>query len=474
MPIGGPNVQMPARPHMSDIHIVILAAGKGTRMKSADPKVLHRAGGFSLIEHVLRAADALRPATTVIVVGHLSARVKDTLRERLGLGFALQEPQLGTGHALLQAEPHLAGKSGTVVLLSGDVPLLRPATLRSLVETHTALGATATVLTARVDRPQGYGRVVRDAGGRIAAIVEDKDTTAAEREIDEINSGIYAFAVEPLFAALKSIGAANAQGEYYLPDLVRIYRERGLAVETVSLADPREILGVNSRRELADVTAILKATKNEELMASGVSLIDPASAWVGPDVTIGPDTVIHPNVYLEGRTRIGSGCEIHAGVRIVDSSVDDGVVINNFCVISESHIASGARIGPFAHIRPQSDVGEGAHVGNFTELKKTTLGKGSKANHLSYLGDATIGEHVNIGAGTITCNYDGTHKHPTVIEDGAFIGSDSQLVAPVRVGKGAYVAAGSSIVEDVPAGALGIARGKQANKAGWVEKKRKK
>ena len=461
---------------MADIHVVILAAGKGTRMKSAGPKVLHRAAGFSLIEHVLRAADALGPATTVVVVGHLSARVKDTLRERPGLGFAWQEPQLGTGHALLQAEPHLAGKSGTVVLLSGDVPLLRPATLRSLVETHTSRGAAATVLTARVDRPQGYGRIVRENSqrGPIAAIVEDKDATPAEREIDEINSGIYAFALEPLFAALKSIGAANAQGEYYLPDLVRIYRERGLAVETVSLDDPREILGVNSRRELADVTAILKTTKNEALMASGVTLVDPASAWIGPDVTIGPDTVIHPNVYLEGRTRIGSGCEINASVRIVDSTIDDGVVINNFCVISESHIASGARIGPFAHIRPQSEVGEGAHVGNFTELKKTTLGKGSKANHLSYLGDATIGEHVNIGAGTITCNYDGTHKHPTVIEDGAFIGSDSQLVAPVRVGKGAYVAAGSSIVEDVPAGALGIARGKQANKSGWVEKNKKK
>ena len=460
---------------MPHIHIVILAAGKGTRMKSADPKVLHRAAGFSLIEHVLRTADTLAPETTVVVVGHQSERVKDALAKRLGLAFALQELQLGTGHALLQAETHLAGKSGTVVLLSGDVPLLRPATLRALVDTHTARRAAATVLTARVDRPQGYGRIVRGDGGRgpIAAIVEDKDTTPAEREIDEINSGIYAFELEPLFAALKSIGAANAQGEYYLPDLVKIYRERGLAVETVTLEDSREILGVNSRRELADVAAILRATKNDELMASGVTLIDPGSAWIGPDVTIGADTILHPNVYLEGRTRIGSGCEIHAGVRIVDSTIDDGVVINNYCVIAESHVASGARLGPFAHIRPQSDIGEGAHVGNFTELKKTRLGKGSKANHLSYLGDATIGDKVNIGAGTITCNYDGTHKHPTVIEDGAFIGSDSQLVAPVRVGQGAYVAAGSSIVEDVPGGALGIARGKQVNKAGLVEKKKR-
>jgi len=461
---------------MPDNHVVILAAGKGTRMKSADPKVLHRAAGFSLIDHVLRAAAAIAPATTVVVVGHMADRVRDTLGKRPGLAFASQEVQLGTGHALLQAESHLAGKSGTVVLLSGDAPLLRPASLRALVQAHTARGAAATVLTARVDRPQGYGRVVReDSGrGRIAAIVEDKDATPAEREIDEINSGIYAFALEPLFASLRSIGVANAQGEYYLPDLVKIYRERGLTVETVTLDDSREILGVNSRRELADVAAILRATKNDELMASGVTLIDPATAWIGPDVTIGADTIVHPNVYLEGQTRIGSGCEIHAGVRVIDSTVDDGAVIYNYCVITASHIASGAQVGPFAHLRPQSDVGEGAKVGNFTELKKTTLGKGSKASHLSYLGDATIGEKVNIGAGTIICNYDGTHKHPTVIEDGAFIGSDSQLVAPVKVGKGAYVAAGSSIVEDVPAGALGIARGKQANKPGWVEKNRKK
>jgi bifunctional UDP-N-acetylglucosamine pyrophosphorylase / glucosamine-1-phosphate N-acetyltransferase len=457
---------------MPDIHLVILAAGKGARMKSAEPKVLHRAGGLRLIDHVLRAAASLQPATTVVVVGHMAGAIEAALGDRPGLRFALQEPQLGTGHALLQAEPHLAGAGGTLVLLSGDVPLLRPETLRALVDTHERSGAAATVLTARVGGPHEYGRVVR-SDGRIAAIVEHKDATPAEREIDEINSGIYAFTLGPLFEALRSIGSANAQGEYYLPDLVRIYRARGLNVETVQLEDSREILGVNSRRELADVTAILKTTRNEALMADGVTIVDPASAWIGPDVAVGRDTVIHPNVHLEGRTRIGERCEIHAGVRIVDSTVEDGAVINNFCVIRESRIRAGAQVGPFAHIRPQSDVGEGAHVGNFTELKKTTLGKGSKANHLSYLGDATIGEKVNVGAGTITCNYDGTHKHPTVIEDGAFIGSDSQLVAPVRVGKGAYVAAGSSIVEDVPPGALGIARGKQVNKPDWVEKKKK-
>ena len=440
-------------------------------MKSADPKVLHKAAGSRLIEHVLRAADSLQPSTIVAVVGHLAERVEAALGKRLGLRFALQEPQLGTGHALLQAEPHLAGKSGTVVLLSGDVPLLRASTLQALVEKHRARGAAATVLTARVDRPDGYGRIVRNDGA-IAAIVEHKDATAEQRRIDEINSGIYAFALEPLFGALRSIGSANAQGEYYLPDLVRIYRERGLAVETLTVDDPREIMGVNSRRELADVEAILKTTRNEELMAAGVSIVDPATAWIGPDVEIGPDTILHPNVYLEGRTRIGARCEIHAGVRIVDSTIDEGVVINNYCVITESHIRSGARVGPFAHIRPQSDVGEGAHVGNFTELKKTTLGKGSKANHLSYLGDAAIGAGVNIGAGTITCNYDGTHKHQTVIEDGAFIGSDTQLVAPITVRKGAYVGTGTTIREDVPPGALAVSAGKQRNIEGWVDEKK--
>jgi len=457
---------------MSETHIVILAAGKGTRMKSAEPKVLHPAGGLPLIEHVLRAADHLNPATRVLVVGHLADRVKAALSKRLGLRFALQEPQLGTGHALLQAESHLAGAGGTVVLLSGDVPLLRPETLQQLVARHESSGAAATVLTARVRGPHEYGRIVRE-NGRIAAIVEHKDATPEQRAIDEINSGIYAFALAPLFDALRSIGSANAQGEYYLPDLVGIYRSQGKIVETVTLDDPRQILGVNSRRELADVSAILKASKNDGLMASGVSLVDPATAYIGPDVEIGPDTTIHPNVYLEGQTRIGANCVIHAGVRIVDSTIDDGVVINNYCVITESHVSSGAQLGPFAHLRPKSDIGENAKVGNFTELKKTTLGKGSKAPHLSYLGDAVIGEKVNVGAGTITCNYDGSHKHPTIIEDGAFIGSDSQLVAPVRIGKGAYIAAGSSVVEDVPEGALAIARAKQTNKPGWVEKKKK-
>ena len=440
-------------------------------MRSMRPKVLHTVAGLPLIEHVLRAGDALNPSSSVVVVGYQAREVKEALGKRLGLRFASQEPQLGTGHALLQAEPLLSGERGTLVLLSGDVPLLRPETLVELVRKHADARAAMTVVTAEVDRPDGYGRIVRDQGS-ITAIVEHKDATEDERQIREINSGIYAFDLAPLFDALRQIGSGNVQGEFYLPDLVRIYRSRGMTVETTVLRDAREILGVNSRKELAEVAMVLKITKNDELMAAGVTIADPATAFIGPDVVVGADTVIQPGVHLEGRTRIGSGCQIHSGVRIIDSVLGDGVVINNFCVITDSTVANGAQIGPFAHIRPQSEVGVDARIGNFVELKKTRIGRGSKANHLSYLGDTTIGDRVNVGAGTITCNYDGAAKHPTVIEDGAFIGSDTQLVAPVRVGRGAYVAAGSTITEDVPPQALAISRSRQVNKEGWVAKKK--
>jgi bifunctional UDP-N-acetylglucosamine pyrophosphorylase/glucosamine-1-phosphate N-acetyltransferase len=455
---------------MAELHIVLLAAGKGTRMKSAIPKVLHRACGLPLIEHVLRAADPLSPSSTVVVVGHEAEQIRARLSSRPNLSLVLQSPQLGTGHALLQAEAPLAGRRGTLLVLSGDVPLLTPGTLRQLARTHTEQGAAATVLTATVDDATGYGRIVRQ-DGRIAGIVEHRDATVEQRRIREINSSVYAFDLEPLFDALRTVGSENAQGEFYLPDLVTIYRQRGLGVETVALEDPTEILGVNSRRELALVAARLRDRKNADLMDSGVTIIDPATTWVEPDVTIGQDTVLHPGVYLQGRTIVGARCELQSNVRIVDSLLEDDVFVNSFTVIAESRVGSGARIGPFAHLRPLSEVGEHAHVGNFVELKKTSLGRRSKANHLAYLGDAIIGEGVNIGAGTITCNYDGVAKSQTVIEDGAFIGSDSQLIAPVRIGKGAYIAAGSSITKDVPAEALGIARGSQVNKEGWAARK---
>ena len=441
-------------------------------MKSEVAKVLHVVAGKPLIDHVLDVVRPLKPVSVVVVIGHQAQQLR-AFAEGSDLTLAVQEPQLGTGHALLQAEPFLKGQEGSILLLSGDVPLLRTRTVEALMARHNEKGAAATILTANFERPDGYGRIVRE-NGRVSAIVEHKDASPAERSIREINSGIYAFHLPPLFAALKQIGSGNAQGEYYLPDLVRIYGSQGLTVEALTLDDPREILGVNSRKELADVAATLRDRKNEELMAAGVTILDPATTWVQPDVVVGPDTVLHPNVHLEGRTRVGSGCVIQSGVRIVDSTIGDAVAINNFCVIRESHVETGAQIGPFAQLRPDSHVGEGAHVGNFVELKKTRLGKGSKANHLTYLGDATIGERVNVGAGTITCNYDGVSKHPTVIEDGAFIGSDSQLIAPVRVGKGAYVAAGSSITDDVPDESLAIARGKQVNKPGWIARVKKK
>jgi bifunctional UDP-N-acetylglucosamine pyrophosphorylase / glucosamine-1-phosphate N-acetyltransferase len=458
---------------MTDLHVLVLAAGKGTRMKSGFAKVVHRVAGLPLIEHVLRAVEPLRPASEVVVIGHQPEQVEAALNRRPSVEFVLQASQLGTGHAVLQAEPLLSDKRGAVLLVYGDVPLVRTKTLETLIAQHERHRAAATVVTANVDDPAGYGRIVR-SGGEIAAIVEHKDASAEQRAIREINSGIYLFELPLLFPALREIGSSNAQGEYYLPDLVRLFRTRGLRVDTLVLDDPKEILGVNSRKELADVGHILRDRKNEALMTAGVTIIDPATTWVDPDVVVGPDSVLHPNVYLEGRTQIGSGCEIHSGVRIIDSVVEDQAVINNFCVIRESHVERGAQIGPFAQLRPQSRVGENAHVGNFVELKKTTLGKGSKANHLTYLGDATIGQKVNIGAGTITCNYDGVAKHPTVIEDEAFIGSDSQLVAPVTVGKGAYVAAGSTITSDVPPESLAIARGKQTNKDGWAARRKKR
>jgi bifunctional UDP-N-acetylglucosamine pyrophosphorylase/glucosamine-1-phosphate N-acetyltransferase len=454
----------------SDRHVVILAAGKGTRMKTRRPKVLHPLVGRPIIAHVLRTAQALRPATLTMVVGHQADEIRAALGGIEGLTFVLQEPQLGTGHALLQAERALAGRRGTLVLLSGDVPLLRPDTVERLVAHHEATGAAMTVLTAVLDHPFGYGRIVRH-DGRLIRIVEERDASPEQRAIREINTGIYAFDLGPLFGALRAIATENSQGEHYLPDLVVVYRRRGLPVETVAVADAREIRGVNSQHELAELAAMSRQAKNEELMAGGVTLLDPATTYVDADVEVGADTVIHPNVILEGRTRIGAACEIHAGVRIVDSVVGDQAVVHDHCVIRDSEIRPRASVGPFAHLRPGSVVGEGAKVGNFVELKKTTLGPGSKANHLTYLGDATIGAGVNVGAGTITCNYDGWRKHQTVVEDGAFIGSDTQLIAPVTVGRDAYIAAGSSITDDVPPGALAIARARQVNKEGWAERR---
>jgi bifunctional UDP-N-acetylglucosamine pyrophosphorylase / glucosamine-1-phosphate N-acetyltransferase len=458
---------------MSDVHIVVLAAGKGTRMKSARPKVLHRVAGTPMIDRVLATAAALRPRTTVVVVGHQADLLTRSLETRTGLTFAVQEPQLGTAHALLMAEKALDSATGTLVLLSGDAPLLSADTLQHLVDRHASTGAAATVITAVVDHPHGYGRIVR-SGERIARIVEERDATPAERQIREINSGIYAFALDGLFDAVRGIAAENVQGEYYLPDLVGLYRERGLGVETVTVTNADEVRGINSRAELAETSRILRDRKNAALMTAGVTLEDPATTYVDDDVEIGADTILHPNVSIAGRTTIGGGCEIHSGVRIVDSQIDDGATVLDHCVIAYSTLESGTTVGPFAHLRAGTRVRQRAKVGNFVEMKNTTLGVGSKSMHLTYLGDATIGDAVNIGAGTITCNYDGVKKNPTVIADGAFIGSDSQLVAPVTIGKGAYIGSGTTVRENVPEGALAVSAGKQRIIEGWTAKRKKK
>ena len=457
---------------MVDTHVLILAAGMGTRMKSAFPKVLHRVAGRPMIEYALRAISTLNVASTTVVVGCGAEQVQTAVRGWPGVRFVIQEPQLGTGHALMQSESALSGSDGTLVLLAGDVPMVRSATLQDLVAFHRDTDAAATVLTATVPRPFGYGRIVRSRG-QITRIVEERDATPAQRNIREINSGIYALKLKPLFDALRQIASENAQDEYYLTDLISIYRRRKLVVETVSIEKAGEVRGINSRTELAEVGAVVRQKKNEELMAAGVTIEDPATTYVDADVTVGADTVLHPGVTLEGRTAIGTACEIHSGVRIVDSTIENDVTINNHCVITGARVATGARVGPFAHLRPDADIRRKVKIGNFVEVKHAVVGPGSKANHLAYLGDATVGEDVNIGAGTIICNYDGTAKHQTVIEDGAFIGSDTQLIAPVTVGKGAYVASGSSITDDVPPGSLAVARGRQTIKEGWVKRKRR-
>ena len=454
---------------MDNVHVVILAAGKGTRMKSRAPKVLHQVAGLSLIDRVVRTASALSPVSTTLVVGHGAEEVRAALAGR-GLQFVDQKEQLGTGHALLQTAPLLRGKAGTVVLLSGDVPLLTTSTLQALLSTHEAASAACTVVTAKMARPFGYGRIVRTSG-RITRIVEERDASPAQKLITEINSGIYAFDLAPLFDALEGIGKSNAQGEYYLPDLVGIFRTQKRPVTTWTVERAEEIRGINSRSELAEVSSMVRQQKNEELMAAGVTLVDPATTYIDADVVVGADTVLHPFVMLEGSTKVGAACEVHSGARIVNSTIGDRVTIRNHTVITDSVVETGAIIGPFAHLRPGARIGEDAHVGNFVELKKASLGKGAKANHLAYIGDATVGARTNVGAGTITCNYDGRSKYQTTIGQDAFIGTNSTIVAPVTIGDGTYIAAGSTITREVPAGSLAIGRSRQENKDGWVAKR---
>lgn len=466
----------PAKNKRSTFAIAILAAGKGTRLKSRHPKVLHEIAGKPLLAHVVAAAMQVVPAENIFaIIGHEAEKVRSAL-EATGIGFVLQSEQRGTGHAMMQAREVLRGFQH-VLVLSGDVPLIAPQTIARLRDFHTSRSAAMTILTAEPLDPTGYGRVFRRTvkgkeTDEVERIVEQKDLRGKEAACREINSGIYAFATEPLYAHIGKLGTDNAHHEYYLTDIAELLRKSKKKVLALPAEDSHEVLGVNTRLELAQLDAQLRAKKARELMLAGTTIFRPDSCDIDTDVEIGTDTVIEPFVQLIGKTKIGADCRIRSYSVITNCDIGDKVLVQPGCILEDSVVRSGAQLGPYSHLRPGSDIGESAHVGNFVETKKTRLGKGSKANHLSYLGDSEIGEGVNIGAGTITCNYDGVHKHKTVIEDGAFIGSDSTLVAPVRIGRGAYVGAASCITDDVPADALAIGRGRQVTKEGWARQRR--
>jgi len=452
---------------------VILAAGKGTRMKSSRPKVLHEILGRPLLEVGIGLAEQLGCSPIVVVVGHGAEAVRGRFDGRVD--FAVQNPPLGTGHALMAARDRFAAHPDRPLLvLGGDMPLLRSTTLARLLAEHGARAAALTLLTGILEEPGAYGRVLRGPDGGVAAVVEAKDATPEQRALPEINAGVYVFDVARLLPALASLGADNAQGEYYLTDAVAALAGSGAAVRAVVTETPDEVLGVNSQAERAAATRLLRRRILDELMAAGVAVEDPDSTWVGPEVRVAPDAVIRPFTCLEGRTVVEAGAEIGPGSRLRDVHVAEGARVLDYCVLLECSVGPGAQVGPFSHVRPGSRLGARSRVGNFVELKKTDLGEGSKASHLSYLGDSQIGREVNIGAGTITCNYDGEAKHQTRIGDGAFIGSDSVLVAPVNIGPGAYVAAASAITEDVEAGSLALARARQVVKPGWVRRREQK
>ncbi len=452
-----------------------MAAGKGTRLKSQIPKVLHEVGGKPLLEHVIRAAVQLVPATDVYaIIGHEAERVRSAV-EHTGVKFVVQSDQKGTGHALMVAQDALAGYDH-VIVLSGDAPLITAATIEKLRDFHLQEKAAMTLLSADLESPYGYGRVVRKGprSAEVQFIVEEKAASAAQKKIREINSGFYVFSVSDLYGHIGQLSTANAHGEYYLTEMAGVLRKARKRVVAWNTPTPNEVLGGNTRAELSDIDEQMRMAKCRRLMAEGVTIFYPSTCVIDADVEIGPDTVLEPYVQLLGKTKIGSSCRVRSYCVIRDCEIGDSVMIRPGCVMEDSRVASGAIIGPYSHLRTGSDVGEGAHVGNFVETKKIKLGKGSKANHLTYLGDAEIGAGVNIGAGTITCNYDGVNKHKTVIADGVFIGSDSTLVAPIRVGKGAYVGAASCITEDVPEDSLAIGRARQVVKEGWAREKRKK
>ncbi len=453
---------------MHGLTVVLLAAGEGKRMRSRQPKILHPLCGRPLIGYALRTARVL--ADRIVVVLGPNAEPARALID--GAAVVEQRERLGTGHALLQAR-EAAADAGTILVLPADVPLLSSETLERLVKHHRASSAAATVLTAIVERPLGYGRILRQ-GGRVKRIVEDRDATDDQKKINEINTSVYCFDARRLWTALADLRPDNDQGEYYLTDVIGLLARAGGRIEAQAVADPVEALGINDRKQLATVAAIQRARILERLMAEGVTILDPPSTYIEDTVTIGPDTTIYPNVLIEGDTRVGGDCVVGSGCQISACRIGDGVLLKPYCVLAQSTIEDEAQLGPFCHLRPLAHVGPKAKIGNFVELKKSRIGRGSKVPHLSYVGDATVGEGANLGAGTITCNYDGVAKHETTIGDGAFVGTHTSLVAPLVIGEGAYVGAGSTITKNVPPGALAVARGQQVVKDGWAARRSRK
>ena len=455
---------------MNKLTAVVLAAGKGTRMKSALPKVLHKVGGKAMLAHVVAAAKAAGAARTVVVTGFGSDAVEAAFKGE-DVEFVRQEEQLGTGHAVLQTEKALGGESGTILVLCGDTPLLTCEVLKNLCAEHEKSSAKATVLTAILPDAAGYGRIVRSDDGTIEKIVEQKDASVEEQKITEINSGIYCFDAQALFAALHKVGNDNAQGEYYLPDVLKILRDDGEKIYATATNDFEVVSGINSRAQLAAAEKILRRRKNEELMAAGVTLMDPDTVFVDVDVKIGRDTVIYPFTWIEGKTVIGENCEIGPNCRLQNMTIGN-FVTGQFLYAHDATVCDGASLGQFVHLRPDTKIDEGVKIGNFVEVKNSTVGKGSKLPHLSYIGDCDMGAGVNMGCGTITVNYDGKNKFRTVIGDNVFVGCNSNLVAPVKLEDNVYVGAGSTITKDVPNGDLAIARARQTNIDHWADKRK--
>lgn len=454
-----------------DVVIVILAAGKGTRLKSSLAKVLHPAGGRPLIEHVVRCSSPLKPKKILAIVGHQAEQVTAVV-EPLDVQTIRQQPQNGTGHAMLVAKRPL-GNAKIAVVLPGDAPLIRTETLKSLLATHRAGSAAATILTAVLADPSGYGRIVRKSETQVGAIVEDSQLAPEQRELNEINSSIYCFTLAKLWPVLSHVKPTNKHRELYLTDAIALLAAKGETVLAQIAPDSREVLGCNTRADLAEVDRIFRERKREELMAAGVTIQLPETVLIDPEVSVGEDCTLEPGVQLLGKTKLGERCTIQTGSVLHNAILRDDVTVKPHSLIEESRLENRTIVGPFARLRVGTHLKAGARVGNFVETKKVVIGEGSKVPHLSYIGDARLGTKTNIGAGTITCNYDGANKHQTTIGNRVFVGSDSVLVAPVRIGDGAYIAAGSTITENVPAESLGIARGKQSNKKGWAAKKRR-